>query len=214
MTIRLGDIAPDFIQESTDAERLEQEIEERREAADRWFSEIGDVLEELLVENGIEGSVHGRVKHLCSIFEKLRRQGVDVANVFDFLAFRMIVSSVADCYATLGLIHQQWAPVPGRLKDHVAIPKPNAYRSLHTTMIGPEGHPFEIQIRTSEMHTIAEFGIAAHWSYKEKGSHAPAEDSRVAWLRSVLDQSEGSSPREFFDRQPPAHRQLPSSDAG
>ncbi len=182
-----------------EAEKLEQEIEERREAADRWFAEIRAILENLLAENGIEGSVHGRVKHLYSIFEKLRRQGVDVANVFDFLAFRIIVSSLADCYATLGLIHQQWAPVPGRLKDHVAIPKPNAYQSLHTTVIGPEGHPFEIQIRTQEMDTIAEFGIAAHWSYKEKGSHAPAEDSRVAWLRSVLDHSEGSSPREFLD---------------
>ncbi|MBD3854014.1 MAG: bifunctional (p)ppGpp synthetase/guanosine-3',5'-bis(diphosphate) 3'-pyrophosphohydrolase, partial [Acidobacteria bacterium] len=182
-----------------EAEKLEQEIEERREAADRWFAEIRTILEDLLAKNGIEGSVHGRVKHLYSIFEKLKRQEVDVANVFDFLAFRIIVSSVADCYATLGLVHQQWSPVPGRLKDHVAIPKPNAYQSLHTTVIGPEGHPFEIQIRTSEMNTIAEFGIAAHWSYKEKGSHAPAEDSRVAWLRAVLDHSEGSSPREFLD---------------
>ena len=182
-----------------EAKKLELEIEERREAADRWFAEIRAILEDLLAKNGIEGSIHGRVKHLYSIFEKLKRQEVDVANVFDFLAFRIVVSSVADCYATLGLIHQQWPPVPGRLKDHVAIPKPNAYQSLHTTVIGPEGHPFEIQIRTSEMHTIAEFGIAAHWSYKEKGSHAPAEDSRVAWLRGVLDHSEGSSPREFLD---------------
>jgi GTP pyrophosphokinase len=109
------------------------------------------------------------------------------------------VSTVADCYASLGLIHQQWPPVPGRLKDHIAIPKPNAYQSLHTTVIGPEGHPFEIQIRTDEMHKIAEYGIAAHWSYKEKGSHAAAEDSRVAWLRALLDNSEGSSPREFID---------------
>jgi guanosine-3',5'-bis(diphosphate) 3'-pyrophosphohydrolase len=183
----------------TEAEKLDSEIEERKEAADRWFVEIRGILERLLEENGIEGSVHGRIKHLYSIFEKLRRQGVDVANVFDFLAFRIIVSTVADCYATLGLIHQQWPPVPGRLKDHLAIPKPNAYQSLHTTVIGPEGHPFEIQIRTADMHKIAEYGIAAHWSYKEKGSHAPAEDSRVAWLRALLDNSEGSSPREFLD---------------
>ncbi|MCK5376905.1 MAG: bifunctional (p)ppGpp synthetase/guanosine-3',5'-bis(diphosphate) 3'-pyrophosphohydrolase [Acidobacteria bacterium] len=182
-----------------EAQRLEREIEERAEAADRWFAEIRGVLEGLLQENGIEGTVHGRVKHLYSIYEKLKRQGVDVANVFDFLAFRIIVSSVADCYATLGLIHQQWSPFPGRIKDHLAIPKPNAYQSLHTTVMGPEGHPFEIQIRTQEMHTIAEFGIAAHWSYKEKGSHAPAEDSRVTWLRALLDNSEGSSPREFLD---------------
>jgi GTP pyrophosphokinase len=182
-----------------EAEKLDHEIEERREAADRWFVEIQDILEGLLKENGIQGTVQGRIKHLYSIFEKLKRQGVDVANVFDFLAFRIIVSSVADCYATLGLIHQRWPPVPGRLKDHLAIPKPNAYQSLHTTVVGPEGHPFEIQIRTEDMHKIAEYGIAAHWSYKEKGSHAPAEDSRVAWLRALLDNSEGTSPREFLD---------------
>ena len=182
-----------------EAEKLDDEVEDRKEAAERWFTEIQGVLGEFLATNGIEGSIHGRVKHLYSIYEKLKRQGVDVANVFDFLAFRIIVSTVADCYAALGLIHQQWPPVPGRLKDHIAIPKPNAYQSLHTTVIGPEGHPFEIQIRTDEMHKIAEYGIAAHWSYKEKGSHAPAEDSRVAWLRSVLDNSEGSSPREFID---------------
>ena len=182
-----------------EAEKLNHEIEDRKEAADRWFAEIHGVLGGLLEENGIEGSIHGRIKHLYSIFEKLKRQGVDVANVFDFLAFRIIVSTVADCYAALGLIHQQWPPVPGRLKDHIAIPKPNAYQSLHTTVIGPEGHPFEIQIRTDEMNKIAEYGIAAHWSYKERGSHAPAEDSRVAWLRALLDNSEGSSPREFID---------------
>jgi GTP pyrophosphokinase len=182
-----------------EADKLYHEVEGRKEAADRWFAEIQGVLDGLLEANGIEGTIHGRIKHLYSIFEKLKRQGVDVANVFDFLAFRIIVSTVADCYASLGLIHQQWPPVPGRLKDHIAIPKPNAYQSLHTTVIGPEGHPFEIQIRTDEMHKIAEYGIAAHWSYKEKGSHAPAEDSRVAWLRALLDNSEGSSPREFID---------------
>jgi GTP pyrophosphokinase len=180
------------------AAKLSNEIEERREAADRWFAEIRSVLEGLLEDHGIEGSVHGRIKHLYSISEKLKRQGVDVANVFDFLAFRIIVTTVADCYAVLGLLHQQWSPVPGRLKDHIAIPKPNAYQSLHTTVIGPEGHPFEIQIRTEDMHKIAEYGIAAHWSYKEKGSQ-PSEDSRMAWLRALLDNSEDSSPREFLD---------------
>jgi len=180
-------------------ERLEHEIQERAGAADRWFKEIQSVLEELLRANAIEGAINGRVKHLYSIFEKLRRQGVDVSNVFDFLAFRVIVSTVSECYATLGLIHQQWSPVPGRIRDYIAMPKPNAYQSLHTTVIGPEGHPFEIQIRTWDMHRIAEYGIAAHWSYKEQGSQAPAEDSRVSWLRGLLDNIEGSSPREFLD---------------
>jgi len=181
------------------AQRLEQEVKDRAAAAERWFGEIRSVLGALLRANGIEGEVHGRVKHLYSIYLKLERQGVDVANVFDFLAFRIIVSNVSECYATLGLIHQRWSPVPGRIKDHIAIPKPNAYQSLHTTVIGPEGHPFEIQIRTVDMHKIAELGIAAHWSYKEHGSQARAEDSRIAWLRGLLENVEGSTPREFLD---------------
>jgi len=180
-------------------ERLEHEIRERADAADRWFAEIRSVIEGLLSEHGIEGSVQGRVKHMYSVYQKLQRQGVDVANVFDFLAFRIIVDSVADCYAVLGLIHQQWPPVPGRMKDHIAIPKPNAYQSLHTTVLGPEAHPFEIQIRTWDMHKIAEFGIAAHWSYKEGGAGSGGSDSRISWLRSLLDNSEGASPREFLD---------------
>lgn len=180
-------------------ERLQREVEERAEAADRWFSDIQTELRELLSEHGIEYSITGRVKHLYSIWLKLKRQGVDVSNVFDFLAFRILVSTVSECYAVLGLIHQAWSPVPGRIKDHIAIPKPNAYQSLHTTVIGPEGHPFEIQIRTHDMHKIAEFGIAAHWSYKERGSRSSVEDTRISWLRGLLDSSEGSSPREFLD---------------
>ena len=179
-------------------ERLDRAVADRAAAADRWFQDIREVLESGLKENGIDCAIHGRVKHLYSIYEKLKRQGVDVSNVFDFLAFRIVVSTVAECYATLGLIHQRWSPLPGRIKDHIAMPKPNAYQSLHTTVIGPEGHPFEIQIRTWDMHKIAEYGIAAHWSYKERGSQA-ATDTRVAWLRSVLDNSAGSSPREFLD---------------
>jgi GTP pyrophosphokinase len=182
-----------------EAKALARQVDERAKAASRWFNKIREDLEALLAKNGIETTISGRVKHLYSIWEKLKRQRVDVEDVFDVLAFRIIVSTVGDCYATLGLIHQEWSPVPGRIKDHIAIPKPNAYQSLHTSVIGPEGHPFEVQIRTLDMHKIAEFGIAAHWSYKEQGSQAPAEDSRIAWLRGVLDNSEGSSPREFID---------------
>jgi len=180
-------------------QRLNKEVEDRASAASRWFDGIREVLDGLLAEHGIEPTISGRVKHLYSIYQKLRRQGVDVSNVFDFLAFRILVETVSECYATLGLIHQRWSPVPGRIKDHIAIPKPNAYQSLHTTVIGPEGHPFEIQIRTWDMHKIAEYGIAAHWSYKEKGSTSQAEDSRISWLRGLLDNSAGSSPREFLD---------------
>jgi guanosine-3',5'-bis(diphosphate) 3'-pyrophosphohydrolase len=183
-----------------EAQRLEQGIEDRAAAADRWFVQIQDELEALLGEHSIEGAVSGRVKHHWSIYQKLQAQGIDVSNVFDFLAFRVIVSSIAECYAALGLIHQRWSPVPGRIKDYIAIPKNNAYQSLHTTVVGPEGHPFEIQIRTWDMHKIAEYGIAAHWSYKEgSGSKAAADDSRITWLRSLLEGAEGASPREFLD---------------
>ncbi|MEN8164727.1 MAG: bifunctional (p)ppGpp synthetase/guanosine-3',5'-bis(diphosphate) 3'-pyrophosphohydrolase [Acidobacteriota bacterium] len=181
------------------AERLENEIEERAAAAKRWFSRIQDELAELTGEHDILGTIEGRVKHHYSVYRKLKAQGIDVSNVFDFLAFRIIVPTVADCYSTLGLIHQQWSPVPGRIKDYIAMPKPNAYQSLHTSVIGPEGHPFEIQIRTEAMHKIAEFGIAAHWSYKEGDAAEVEQDSRVTWLRSLLDNSTGSSPREFLD---------------
>jgi GTP pyrophosphokinase len=182
-----------------EAEALEQQVQERAVVADRWFTKIRGVLETLLAENGIEPSIYGRVKHLYSIYQKLKRQRVELTDVFDVLGFRVIVSTVGECYATMGLIHQQWSPVPGRIKDHIAIPKPHAYQSIHTTVVGPEGHPFEIQIRTWDMHKIAEFGIAAHWSYKEQGSHARVDDSRVTWLRGLLDDFEGSSPREFMD---------------
>jgi len=182
-----------------EAEELNRQVEERAQAAGRWFTLIREDLEALLEKHGIEPTISGRVKHLYSIYEKLKRQRVELGDVFDVLAFRIIVSSVGECYATLGLIHQEWSPVPGRIKDHIAIPKPNAYQSLHTTVIGPEGHPFEVQIRTWDMHKISEYGIAAHWSYKEQGSQATVEDSRIAWLRGLLDNSEGTSPQEFID---------------
>ncbi len=181
------------------AERLEREIKERAAAAKRWFSRIQDELVQLIEEHDIQGTIEGRVKHHYSVYRKLKAQGIDVSNVFDFLAFRIIVPTVADCYSSLGLIHQQWSPVPGRIKDYIAMPKPNAYQSLHTSVIGPEGHPFEIQIRTEAMHKIAEFGIAAHWSYKEGDAAQAGQDSRVMWLRSLLDNSSDSSPREFLD---------------
>jgi GTP pyrophosphokinase len=194
----LEDLCFEYLYEE-EAQELSRQVEERAKAAGRWFAKIREDLESLLAKNGIEATISGRVKHLYSIYQKLKRQQVEVGDVFDVLAFRIIVSTVTECYATLGLIHQEWSPVPGRIKDHIAIPKPNAYQSLHTTVIGPEGHPFEVQIRTWDMHKISEFGIAAHWSYKEQGSKAAAEDSRIAWLRSLLDNSEGTSPREFID---------------
>jgi GTP pyrophosphokinase len=198
MKEQLQDLCFRFL-EPQQHEHLQTEVAERNEAAHRWFREIQATVQELLQRHGIQARVVGRIKHMYSIWDKLQRQNVDVTSVFDLLAFRVVVDTVADCYAILGLIHQLWSPVPGRIKDYIAIPKPNGYQSLHTSVVGPEGQPFEIQIRTHEMHRLAEYGIAAHWSYKEQGSEHGADDSRVTWLRGILDQTEGSTPREFLD---------------
>jgi len=180
------------------AKRLEEDVRERTKAAQKWFKTIRKELNQVLGTENIKGEIKGRIKHHYSIYKKLKEQGIDVSSVFDFVAFRIIVESVSQCYGVLGLMHQKWAPVPGRFKDYIATPKPNAYRSLHTTVIGPEGHPFEIQIRTREMHRVAEFGIAAHWNYKERGSAPAPEDSPIDWLRGVLDDSGGGNAREFL----------------
>lgn len=181
------------------AERLEKDVQERAEAAQKWFETLREELEALLASEGIQGEVRGRIKHRYSIYKKLKAQGIDVSSVFDFVAFRIIVEDVSTCYGVLGLMHQRWAPVPGRFKDYVATPKPNAYQSIHSTVIGPEGHPFEVQIRTHEMHRVAEFGIAAHWNYKERGSAPVPKNSPIAWLRGVLDDSKSGNAREFLD---------------
>ncbi len=181
------------------AERLEKDVQERAAAAGKWFESIRGELESLLASAEIQAEIRGRIKHRYSIYKKLKAQGIDVSSVFDFVAFRIIVGDVSTCYGVLGLMHQRWAPVPGRFKDYIATPKPNAYQSIHTTVIGPEGHPFEIQIRTREMHRVAEYGIAAHWNYKEGGSAPVPENSPIAWLRGVLDDSGGGNAREFLD---------------
>jgi len=180
------------------AARLEEDVQERAKAADEWFETIRRELGSILASEGINGEIKGRIKHRYSIYRKLKQQGIDVSSVFDFVAFRVIVDTIAQCYGVLGMMHQKWSPVPGRFKDYIATPKPNAYRSLHTSVIGPGGHPFEIQIRTREMDRVAEFGIAAHWNYKEQGSAPAQEDSPIAWLRGVLDDASEGNAREFL----------------
>ncbi|NWG00664.1 MAG: bifunctional (p)ppGpp synthetase/guanosine-3',5'-bis(diphosphate) 3'-pyrophosphohydrolase [Thermoanaerobaculaceae bacterium] len=180
-----------------DHRRLVEELQQREDAAGSLIEEIRTTLVGMLEEHSIPGEVRGRIKHLYSIWSKLNRQGVGVDRVYDFLAFRVIVQTVPQCYATLGLVHQLWRPVPGRIKDYIAMPKPNAYQSLHTSVIGPSGHPFEIQIRTHDMDEIAERGIAAHWMYKE-GRARPQDAERVAWLRSLVE-GQQENPREFLD---------------
>ncbi len=154
-----------------------------------------------MADEGIKAEVVGRAKHLFSIYKKMRQQNKTLDQIYDIFAIRVLVNSVIDCYAALGVVHEMYTPLPGRFKDYIAMPKPNRYQSLHTTVIGTDGIPFEIQIRTFEMHRIAEYGIAAHWKYKEKGSVAAgttAEEQKLAWLRSIMDWQTSDS-KEFVN---------------
>ena len=155
---------------------------------------------EKLQAAGLEANLEGRIKRLYSIHQKLRRQRIDLDQVYDFVALRIVVPTIPDCYAALGVLHNLWRPVPGRIKDFIAMPRPNGYQSLHTSVIGDEGHPFEVQIRTREMHRIAEEGIAAHWKYKEGRSGPDKDDQAFAWLRQLLEwQQEVKDPHEFLN---------------
>jgi len=174
-------------------------LEERRKLSDNFINEIRTTLETKLQEQGIRCEITGRVKHLYSIYKKLRVQGIDVGQVYDYLAFRILTPTVKDCYAALGTIHSIWRPVPGRIKDFIAMPKPNMYQSLHTSVMSEKGQPFEVQIRTPEMHGIAEEGIAAHWKYKEGKKVKAGEDPNIQWLRQIMEwQQELRDPADFL----------------
>src|SRR5205807_4026811 len=143
--------------------------------------------------------IDGRIKRLWSINQKLRRQKIELEQVYDFIALRMVTESVKDCYAALGIIHQTWSPVPGRIKDFIAMPRPNGYQSLHTSVISEHGLPFEVQIRTIEMHRMAEEGIAAHWKYKEGRVGDHRDERYFQWMRQLLEvQQEVRDPQEFL----------------
>ncbi|HXI01982.1 MAG TPA: RelA/SpoT family protein, partial [Candidatus Saccharimonadales bacterium] len=176
-------------------------LEEQARIKEDYISEIRRTLEEKLRENGIPAEISGRVKHLYSIYRKMRAQGIDVDQVYDYVAFRIVTDTVRNCYAALGIIHghQGWRPVPGRFKDYIAMPKPNFYQSLHTSLMTGHGRPFEVQIRTQEMHEVAEHGIAAHWKYKEGRALDAQEERRFQWMRRLLDwQEEVKDAREFL----------------
>ena len=163
------------------------EIEAKRHEYENWLAKVRTDVEQRLMREDIPARVDGRVKRAYSVYLKLKRQKITLDQVYDILAIRIITDSVKNCYAALGVIHNEWHPVPGRIKDFIAMPRPNLYQSLHTSVIGPGGVTFEVQIRTEEMHRIAEEGIAAHWKYKE-GSKGPAlDDQRIAWLRQLVE---------------------------
>jgi GTP pyrophosphokinase len=174
-------------------------MESRRLSNEEFLHEIRQTVEDETRREGIPARIDGRVKRPYSVFLKIRRQKITVDEVYDIMALRIITDSVKNCYAALGVIHNKWRPIPGRIKDFIAIPRPNLYQSLHTSVVGPHGQTFEVQIRTEEMHRIAEEGIAAHWKYKE-GRKGPAEDDqRIAWLRHLVEwQREMLDPGEFM----------------
>jgi GTP diphosphokinase / guanosine-3',5'-bis(diphosphate) 3'-diphosphatase len=183
-------------------------VAQQRDERERYVNQAGEYLSKELDELGIAAEISGRAKHFYSIYSKMTKKGREFNEIYDLTAMRVIVDSVKDCYGAVGVIHSLWKPLPGRFKDFIAMPKVNMYQSLHTTVIGPEGRPLEIQIRTREMHDLAEYGIAAHWMYKEggrraDGSSAPAgpdSDGKLKWLRSLLDwQQEEADPREFME---------------
>src|SRR5271155_1706892 len=168
---------------------------------DKYISDVCKTLSNRLAAQGFAAEVSGRAKHLYSMYRKMKAQESTLEGVHDRIAFRVLVESVSDCYAVLGVIHSQWTPVPGRFKDYVALPKPNMYQSLHTTVIGPGRERIEVQIRTHEMHRVAERGIAAHWKYKERSGWIAEQDAqRFSWLRQLLEwQKELKDPAEFLE---------------
>ena len=179
-------------------EQVHQAIESRRKAGEQFLSRVEVVVNDKLKEAGITARVESRIKRIYSIHKKLVRQRIGVDQVYDLYAMRIITNSVQDCYAVLGIIHNLWRPVPGRIKDFIAMPRPNFYQSLHTSVIPESGEPFEIQIRTEEMHKMAEEGIAAHWKYKD-GPVSAQDEQRLAWLRQVVEwQRDVSDPNEFL----------------
>ncbi|SKA77318.1 GTP pyrophosphokinase [Paucidesulfovibrio gracilis DSM 16080] len=186
-------------------EQLNEEVRKHHTAGQEYIEKVIDLVSEMLRKNKIHGRVFGRTKHLTSTYNKMVQQNLTLDEVYDLIAFRVVVDSIKDCYAVLGLVHSIWKPVPGRFKDYISTPKANMYQSLHTTVVGPDGERIEIQIRTEDMHRVAEYGVAAHWQYKEAGKgqrkRGPAERDadRFTWLRQIMDwQRELSDPREFM----------------
>ena len=179
---------------------LVEKIAKKRREREAYIANIINEIKSKTTELGIQTQIDGRPKHFYSIYRKMQKQNKTLDQIYDLFAVRVIVNSVKDCYAVLGLVHELYKPMPGRFKDYIAMPKPNMYQSLHTTLIGHDGHPFEVQIRTWDMHKVAEVGIAAHWKYKEGSSGKSELDNKLAWLRQMLEwQKEASDANEFVE---------------
>jgi len=180
---------------------LDDQVRDVAKNTDSYMADVTAKLKKMLLSRGFSVQISGRRKHLYSLHRKMKSSGIGFEQVHDFVAFRVITESVADCYAALGVIHSEWTPVPGRFKDYIALPKSNMYQSLHTTVIGPASRRVEIQIRTHEMHRTADYGIAAHWQYKEHtGGIDPKDAARFVWLRQLLEfQEEVDDPEEFYE---------------
>ncbi len=199
--VELDDLSLKYLQPDVYRD-LAEKISLRKEVREAFVKTIVDEVSGQLKDAGLDARVDGRVKHFFSIYKKMVNQDKTLDQIYDLFAVRIIVDTVKDCYAALGVIHELYKPIPGRFKDYIAMPKPNMYQSLHTTLIGSTGQPFEIQIRTYEMHRTAEYGIAAHWKYKESGSGTVAagdEEAKLSWLRQILEwQKDASDGREFL----------------
>src|SRR6266508_416821 len=182
-------------------DEIERLVEKREGERQDYVEKVCADLQGKLREMKIKAEVEGRPKHLYSVYEKMVLRGKEFNEIYDLVGIRVLVDSVRDCYAALGALHAQWRPVPGRFKDYIAMPKFSMYKSLHTTVIGPEGRPREVQIRTRQMHRTAEYGIAAHWRYKDRSSKKSSDDqAEMAWLGRVLEwQQEMADPREFME---------------
>ena len=198
--VELDDLALRYLKPDV-YEDLERSLDSAKEEREAFIQEIVDEVKGHIDHAGIKAEIDGRVKHMFSIYKKMVNQHKTIDQIYDLFAVRIKVDTVKDCYAALGIIHEMYKPIPGRFKDYIAMPKPNMYQSLHTTLIGPEGHPFEIQIRTFEMHRVAEYGIAAHWKYKENNNTKGLnkEEEKLSWLREVLEwQRDMDDNKEFL----------------
>ncbi len=203
--IELDDLSLKYLEPEAYYDLVHQ-IDQRKSVRDEYVQSLVDEVRKHITDAGIPAQIDGRAKHFFSIYKKMVNQDKTLDQIYDLFAIRIIVDSVKDCYAALGVIHEMYKPIPGRFKDYIAMPKPNMYQSLHTTLIGPAGQPFEIQIRTYEMHRTAEYGIAAHWKYKEASNNGGAavpmtvtEEEKLSWLRQILEwQRDMSDNKEFM----------------